>query len=147
MGPLQVRFYKTHSYRCFTISSITSSWFDTAQKTIKIRTYPYPLSLMSNSTKAGEEETRCGLKVRGDVIDTRLMIWWGGTAEPTEDSLWVADCNKLKVRFSVFTGDPDEASASVLWPVLENTGHNQNPMCDLLCLCLKDQIKTQEDWI
>lgn len=69
---------------------------------------------MSNSTKAGEAETRCGLKVRGDVMDTRLMIWWTGIGEPTEDSLRVVDFNKLKVLFSVFTGDPDEAPASVL---------------------------------
>lgn len=75
---------------------------------------PYPLSLMSNSTKAGEDETLCGLKVRGDVIETRLMIWWTGIAVPTEDSLRAEDCNKLKVRFSVFTEDPDEASVSVL---------------------------------
>ena len=78
------------------------------------RAYPYPLSLMSNSTKAGEDDTRCGLKVRGDVMDTRLMIWWTGIAEPTEGSLRVVDFNKLKVRFSVFTGDPDEAAVSVL---------------------------------
>lgn len=69
---------------------------------------------MSNSTKAGEEETLYGLKVRGDVMDTRLMIWWMGIAEPTEDSLRVVDFNKLKVRLSVFTGDPTEASVSVL---------------------------------
>ena len=68
---------------------------------------------MSNSTKAGEEESRCGLKVRGDVMVTRLMIWWTGIAEP-EDSLRVVDCNKLKVRFSVFPEDPDKASSSVL---------------------------------
>lgn len=73
--------------------------------------HPYPLSLMSNSTKAGEEETLCGLKVRGDVMDTRLMIWWMGIVEPTEGSL---DFKRLKVRFSVFTEDPDEVSASVL---------------------------------
>ena len=71
-------------------------------------TYPYPLSLMSNSTKAGEEETLCGLNVRGAVMDTRLMIWWTGTAEPKE----VVGCKKLKVRFSFFT--EDSASASVL---------------------------------
>lgn len=64
---------------------------------------------MSNSTKAGEVETRWGLKVRGDVMDTRLMIWWTGIGD-----LIAEDCNKLKVRFSVFTGDPDEASPSVV---------------------------------
>lgn len=99
---------------------------------------------MSNSTKAGEEETLCGLKVRGDVMDTRLMIWWTGTAEPTEDSLQVVDCNKLKVRFSVFTGDPDEASASVLWPGLDNMIYNEWPAS---CLCFKDQIKHQDESI
>lgn len=76
---------------------------------------------MSNSMKAGEAETRCGLKVRGDVMDTRLMIWWTGIGDPTEDSLRVVAFNKLKVLFSVFTGDPDEAPASVLWPCLDNT--------------------------
>lgn len=76
---------------------------------------------MSNSTNAGEAETRCGLKVRGDVIDTRLMIWWTGIAEPAEDSLRDVDCNKLKVRLRVFTEDPDEPSASELWPGLDNT--------------------------
>lgn len=99
---------------------------------------------MSNSTKAGEEETLCGLKVRGDVMDTRLMIWWTGTAEPTEDSLQVVDCNKLKVRFSVFTGDPDEASASALWPGLDNMIYNEWPAS---CLCFKDQIKHQDESI
>lgn len=89
---------------------------------------------MSNSTKAGEEETLCGLKVRGDVMDTRLMIWWTGIAEPAEDSLRVVDCNKLKVRFSVFTGDPDEAPASELWPGLDNT--TKNPMCGLFHVCV-----------
>lgn len=67
---------------------------------------------MSNSTKAGEEETLYGLKVRGDVMDTRLTIWWPGIAEPTEDSPQSVEFNKLKVRFSVFTGDSDVASAS-----------------------------------
>lgn len=86
----------------------------TTLKTSKTMTYPYPLSLMSNSTKAGEEEILCGLKVRGDVIDTRLMIWWTGIVEPTDGSLRVVDCIRLKVRFSVFTGDPNEVSASVL---------------------------------
>lgn len=76
---------------------------------------------MSNSTKAGEEETLCGLKVRGDVMDTRLMIWWMGMAKPTEDSLRVVDCNKLKVRFSLFTEDCNGASVSVLLPGLDNT--------------------------
>lgn len=93
----------------------------TALKTSKTMTYPYPLSLMSNSTKAGEEETLCGLKVRGDVMDTRLMIWWMGIAEPTGDSLRVVDFKRLKVRFSVFTGDPDEVSSSVLSPGRNNT--------------------------
>lgn len=79
-------------------------------------TYPYPLSLMSNSTKAGEEETLWGLKVRGDVMDTRLIIWWMGIADPTGDSLRIPDFKRLKVRFSVFTGDPDEVSSSVPWP-------------------------------
>lgn len=77
---------------------------------------PYPLSLMSNSTKAGEVETRCGLKVRGDVMDTRLMNWWTGIAEPIEASPQVVDCNKLKVRFSCFAGDPDEVTAPLLGP-------------------------------
>lgn len=53
---------------------------------------------MSNSTNGGEEETRCGLNVRGAVMDTRLIIWWTGIAEPKE----VVGCSKLKVRFSVF---------------------------------------------
>lgn len=64
-------------------------------------THPYPLSLMSNSTKAGDEETLCGLNVRGAVIDTKLMIWWTGIAEPNEAVGWI----KLKVRFSFFTED------------------------------------------
>lgn len=68
-------------------------------------THPYPLSLVLNSTKAGEVETLWGLKVRGDVMDTKLIIWWIGIAEPTEDSSWVADSNKLKARFSVCVAD------------------------------------------
>lgn len=69
---------------------------------------------MSNSTKAGEQESLCGLKVRGEVMDTRLRIWWTGIAEPME----FVDCNKLKLRFNVFT--------PVLWPSLDN---KQNLMC------------------
>lgn len=69
---------------------------------------------MSNSTKAGEQESLCGLKVRGEVMDTRLRIWWTGIAEPME----FVDCNKLKLRFNVFT--------PVLWPGLDN---KQNLMC------------------
>lgn len=77
---------------------------------------------MSNSTKAGVEETLCGLMVRGDVIDTRLMIWWTGIA------LRAVDLNKLNVLFSVFTEGPDEASAS-------RPGGN-SPMHDTLHFCV-----------
>ncbi len=93
---------------------------------------------MSNSTKAGEEETRWGLKVRGDVMDTMLMIWWTGMAEQAQDSLRVSECNKLKVRFSFFTWDPDEVSASVLWPGSVKTKKIQ---CEPNFTSVFDQIK------
>lgn len=76
---------------------------------------------MSNSTKAGEEETLCGLRVRGVVMDTRLMTWWAGTAGPTEESLRGVGCNKLKGRFNVFNTDPRESSVSLLCPGTDNT--------------------------
>ncbi len=123
-------FIKERNCAHFVIHPIfNSELHGTTQKPSKTRTHPYPLSLMSNSTKAGEEETLCGLKVRGDVMDTRLMIWWTGIAEPTEDSLRAVDCIKLKVRFSVFIGDPNEAPASELWPGLDNTTKIQCMTC------------------
>lgn len=73
---------------------------------------------MLNSTKAGDEDTLWGLKVRGVVIDTRLTIWWSGIADPTEDSKLGVDFNRLKVRFSVFAGDSDETSALAQAPGL-----------------------------
>lgn len=69
---------------------------------------------MSNSTNGGEEETLCGLNVRGAVMDSRLTIWWTGIAEPTE----VEGCNKLKVRFSAFL--EESAFAFVLLSGLNN---------------------------
>lgn len=79
--------------------------------------HPYPLSFMSNSTKAGEEESRCGLNVRGAVMDTRVMIWWTGTADPKDGS------RRLKVLFSFFTDDP---LTSVHCSGLESTKQIQN---------------------
>lgn len=38
-------------------------------------------------------------------MDTKLIIWWIGIAEPVEDSSSVADSNKLKARFSVCAAD------------------------------------------
>lgn len=64
---------------------------------------------MSNSAKAGEEDTWCGLKLRGEVMDTKLMIWWTGNTEPIQDSLQSPKRNRLEVRFSVFMEDPAEA--------------------------------------
>lgn len=112
--------YLKNAWSHFLWSDQWSVVFITAQKRAKTRTHPYPSSLMLNSTKAGEAETVWGLKVRGDVMDTRLMIWWTGIAGPTKDSLWVVDFNKLKARFIVVTWDPNEASATGLGPSSKN---------------------------
>lgn len=90
---------------------------------------------MLNSTKAGDEDTLWGLKVRGVVIDTRLTIWWSGTADPTEDSKLAVDFNRLKVRFSVFA-DTDETSALAQAP-----GLAQYLKSDPSHVSLKDQIQ------
>lgn len=84
-------------------------------------THPYPLSLMLNSTKAGEEETLWGRKVRGVVMDTRLIIWWTGIAEPTGALKLLVDCNRLKVRLKVLVGSWDlvPGSTAVLRPALK----------------------------
>lgn len=63
-------------------------------------------------------------------MDTKLIIWWIGIAEPTEDSSGVAESNKLKLRLSVLVVDL-EASVSELSPKsLENTISNELPAHD-----------------
>ena len=63
---------------------------------------------MSNSTKAGEEDSRWGLKLRGEVMDTRLTMWWRGRVQPSEGEL-----SRLKERFSPgAAGGPLGASVS-----------------------------------
>lgn len=49
-------------------------------------------------------------------MDTRLIIWWSGIAEPTGASKLPVDFNRLKIRFRVLAGYSDEGSASVLGP-------------------------------
>lgn len=52
-------------------------------------------------------------------MDTRLIIWWSGIAEPTGASKLPVDFNRLKIRLSVLAGYSDERSASVLGPALK----------------------------
>lgn len=54
--------------------------------------------------------------MRGDVMDTRLMIWCTRRVEPVEDSFRDVDFNRLKLRFSVCADDSDGESASPLSP-------------------------------
>lgn len=97
-------------------------------------THPYPLSLVLNSTKAGEVETLWGLKVRGDVMDTKLIIWWIGIAEPIEDASWVADSNKLKARFSVFVADAGASACEFRPNSLKNTKLHE--LLDHICILM-----------
>lgn len=64
---------------------------------------------MSNSTKAGEADTRWGLKLRGDVMDTRLTMWWSGSRGGASEGgagLWRRLKDRSSTRPGGFPGPP-----------------------------------------
>lgn len=70
-------------------------------------------------------------------MDTKLIIWWIGIAEP----ICVAESNKLKLRFSVLAADP-EASVSELGPKsLKDTKSHEI----LAHVCIKAHLKIREE--
>lgn len=72
---------------------------------------------MSNSTKEGEMETLCGWKLRGDVMETRLMILWRGTTVPLSEDVF----SRLKLLFIAFFKDfLLSSSESFVWSAIDN---------------------------
>lgn len=62
-------------------------------------------------------------------MDTRLIIWWSGIAEPTGPSKLPVDFNRLKIRLSVLAGYSDETSASVLGPAVNHLNSDLHHVC------------------
>ena len=89
--------------------------------------HPYPLSLMSNSAKAGEAETPCGRKLRGDVMETRLMIWCRARGTMGVARSGVSEgvvLRRLNERFRVFLlwGPPPSTSSRTGGPPADGPG-------------------------
>lgn len=68
-------------------------------------------------------------------MDTRLIIWWNGIAEPAGASQLSVDFNRLKFRFSVLAGYSDASAPSALGSALRHHLH-----CDLPCTCVKVRV-------
>ena len=65
-------------------------------------------------------ETRCGRKLLGDVIETRLMIWCRGRGWPTGEPIGGEELSRLKERFMmervVVSLSVKLSAFSGLWP-------------------------------